>query len=475
MSVTPAGTGDVKVTGAFPPLYAGDFPPYYPFIYYSTETVWTFTAVPGPYHTFDKWTGFYGQTSDNPTKPTVNCESNILANFASKMNSVSGLIWMDTDADGVRDAGEAAAVGRVALFDAQGNQVTSWIRPTNPVGQYSISPVAPGEYFLRFLPDIVGYAFSPMHQGPDQARDSDVDPTGRTPGTFTVGLEDPKLPNLVVDAGLVPFAGARTMAQARTLMASEPDLFIVDIRESGVFCQAPGHLVCAENIPWTNLIVAADFQVPPPGVPVLVVGQAVSPLANLLPSLGASALVSLGYSPVYAMKDNMSLWQAAYGPRMTCGEEVLEAEAGENLDAIFNSTVALDAGGSASPALVGIIAWQWAQDSGPAVPLTGAGTPTPVFTAVYADAGPRDLVFSLTVTDACGKTATDQITVHVAVSPGDYNGSGVVDLADAALAARVLTGLPLPENFRPDADPGPNPAVELQDLTYVLSRAAGLR
>ncbi len=475
MSVIPAGSGNVKVVGAFDPLYEGDFPPYYPFTFFATETVWTFTAFPGPYHTFEKWTGSIGggQTS-NPLSVTVSCRGDINPNFKTRMNSVTGRMWKDSNGNGVRDTGEAAVLGRVRLFDASGNALTSWGQ-MDAQGYYSISPVTPGEYFLRFLPRDLGDSFVPIGQGTDTAKDSDVDATGRTVGTFTVGLENPPLSEVVKDAGVRTSSGNLTMAQARTLIASTPDLFILDIREGSLYCQEPGHLICAHSLPWTGLMSQADFQLPPPGATVLVVGEAVDTLPNHLPVLGAAALVELGYSTVYAMKDNLSLWQDAYGPRLTCAGEYLTADAGGEMEAYLNHPAILDGRESASPAAVGITGWQWVQTGGPDVALSGAQTSQAAFTPTWTGPGPVEYTFSLTVTDACGGVDTDAVTVRAAVAKGDYDGNGEVDLADAALALKVLAGMPLPENFLPEADPGPDPAVEMKDAVFILSRAAGLR
>ncbi len=83
------------------------------------------------------------------------------------------------------------------------------------------------------------------------------------------------------------------------------------------------------------------------------------------------------------------------------------ADAGPDLEASAGGTVALDGSGSTGRD----IDYSWEQTGGtPAVPLAGAGTPSPSFEAPGESAVLR---FTLTVTDGANRTDTDTVTVRV--------------------------------------------------------------
>lgn len=78
---------------------------------------------------------------------------------------------------------------------------------------------------------------------------------------------------------------------------------------------------------------------------------------------------------------------------------------------------------------------QWAQTSGTAVTLSGATTATASFTAPV---GPDTLVFSYTVTDDDGATATDSVTVTVG-APASGDGTNLLTGDTATFAASAGT------------------------------------
>jgi serine protease len=88
-----------------------------------------------------------------------------------------------------------------------------------------------------------------------------------------------------------------------------------------------------------------------------------------------------------------------------------QADAGPSVEAPPGDFVVLDGTGSSDPD-GSIVAWQWAQQQGPAVVLDNpngeqAGLIAPAVTVA------TELVFSLTVTDNDGDTASDSVTVRV--------------------------------------------------------------
>lgn len=117
---------------------------------------------------------------------------------------IGDLVWDDYNADGIQDAGEPGIPGiTIGLYTQNGTQVDSVT--TDSHGYYSFGIFPPGEYYIQFTL-APGYRFSPVHQGTDDTKDSDVDPqTGRTSLSFF----DPDQFNTSWDAGMyVPVPGS---------------------------------------------------------------------------------------------------------------------------------------------------------------------------------------------------------------------------------------------------------------------------
>ncbi len=113
--------------------------------------------------------------------------------------SIGDYVWVDTDGDGVQDAGELGLDGvTVKLYDSSNNLVDT--TTTSGGGAYNFTGLTPGDYYVEFvLP--AGYAFSPQDQGGDDALDSDADTTtGKTAVTTLVSGEN----DTTWDAGLRP-------------------------------------------------------------------------------------------------------------------------------------------------------------------------------------------------------------------------------------------------------------------------------
>ena len=111
--------------------------------------------------------------------------------------SLGDLVWLDADADGIQDAGEAGIAGVVVrLYDAVSNVVGT--TTTSVAGVYGFANLVPGDYHVGFTVP-AGYVVSPQDQGADDAKDSDVNAaTGRTVPTTLVGGEN----DLTWDLGL---------------------------------------------------------------------------------------------------------------------------------------------------------------------------------------------------------------------------------------------------------------------------------
>src|SRR5204862_168348 len=89
--------------------------------------------------------------------------------------AVGGTIWVDADADGVRDPGESPYMGSatVYLFDADGDLVAT----SAMNGGYWFANVFPGDYRIQVvIPS--GVTVSPPDQGSNDGLDSDFDSSG---------------------------------------------------------------------------------------------------------------------------------------------------------------------------------------------------------------------------------------------------------------------------------------------------------
>lgn len=111
--------------------------------------------------------------------------------------SLGDKVWNDLDQDGIQDPNELGVSGvTVTLYDNGGLPIATTVTDAN--GNYYFSNLAPANYSVGFsLP--IGYVFSPIDQGGNDAADSDVNPaTGMTTQvTLTAGQN-----NLTIDAGI---------------------------------------------------------------------------------------------------------------------------------------------------------------------------------------------------------------------------------------------------------------------------------
>lgn len=111
--------------------------------------------------------------------------------------SIGDYVWIDTNGNGIQDAGESGLDGvTVRLYDSLGSLLST--TSTSGGGFYSFTNLSPGDYYVEFvLPS--GYAFTSQDQGSDDAVDSDADTTtGKTAVTTLVSGET----DLTWDAGL---------------------------------------------------------------------------------------------------------------------------------------------------------------------------------------------------------------------------------------------------------------------------------
>ena len=105
-----------------------------------------------------------------------------LANPTTSDATVGNFVWNDTDQDGIQDAGETGIQDvTVMLYSKTGVETAK--AETDINGEYVITGITPGDYYLKFFPPN-GYNLSPQNQGGNDALDSDANvTTGVTIGT----------------------------------------------------------------------------------------------------------------------------------------------------------------------------------------------------------------------------------------------------------------------------------------------------
>lgn len=109
---------------------------------------------------------------------------------------LEGLIWYDTNRNGLQDNGEPG-MNNITVRLFQNTSLLFKNTTTDTKGSYCFPEIITGFYYLQVLTP-TGYLFSPMDVGTNDALDSDVDATGKTP-VFIITINTS---NLRWDAGL---------------------------------------------------------------------------------------------------------------------------------------------------------------------------------------------------------------------------------------------------------------------------------
>ncbi|MFT8246903.1 SdrD B-like domain-containing protein, partial [Roseomonas sp. BN140053] len=104
--------------------------------------------------------------------------------FTPATTGTGNVVFVDSNGNGVRDAGEAGVAGvTVQLLNAGGTSILS--TTTGSDGTYAFDNVTPGTYQVQFTAP-AGTSFTAQDQGSNEALDSDANPaTGRS-GSITV-------------------------------------------------------------------------------------------------------------------------------------------------------------------------------------------------------------------------------------------------------------------------------------------------
>lgn len=128
--------------------------------------------------------------------------------FASNGIKIGDYVWYDNDQDGFQDPAETNGVPNLTVMlikagpDGQfgtADDVTVATTTTNASGKYIFDCVTPGQYVIMFGPIPTGYQFTAIDFVPNDCKDSDAKPNGKTlPFTIVAGQGD----NLCFDAGI---------------------------------------------------------------------------------------------------------------------------------------------------------------------------------------------------------------------------------------------------------------------------------
>ena len=170
-----------------------------------------------------------GDTTAVSGNPTANFANLTIDAGVTPVVGMGNYTWVDADADGVQDAGEAPLAGVIVQLlnsagtavasDAQGNPVSPVV--TDAAGEYFVGNLLPGSYAAQFtLPD--GYIFTSPASG-TSANDSNPTPISGAPqigrtSAFTIAgsatgdttsstQPNATYANLTIDAGVVPLVG----------------------------------------------------------------------------------------------------------------------------------------------------------------------------------------------------------------------------------------------------------------------------
>lgn len=190
--------------------------------------------------------------------------------------SITGVVWIDNDRDGIRDDVGRVVGASVELRMAVDNSVVDTVT-TNANGIYTFTAVENGAYYLHFdTPS--GYAITLQNQGADDTLDSDINSgTGNT-ANFNVANDeeitgyDAGMYQLGTIAGVVwndvDQDGIRDAGETTGILGSTVELHLVsdDSLVDSVVTAAPGAYAFTDVAPgdyYVQFGVIADYSISP--------------------------------------------------------------------------------------------------------------------------------------------------------------------------------------------------------------------
>jgi len=141
-----------------------------------------------------------------PTFPIITLPPMATATRTPTPVNIGNFVWDDLDIDGIHDAGEPGLAGiTVQLWNPGKNQMfTSTITDAN--GQYFVISPGPGQFRIRALLPNILTNFSPMDQGMDETKDSDINPSGADVGFSDIfSIASNVISTTLYDVGIIPY------------------------------------------------------------------------------------------------------------------------------------------------------------------------------------------------------------------------------------------------------------------------------
>jgi hypothetical protein len=119
-------------------------------------------------------------------------------------SSLGDRAWVDSNVNGLQDAGEAGLAGVTFLLRVSATGALVQIAVSNNSGTYRFANVPAGDYYVEVQPPF-GWTLTPLDNvGADDTIDSDFDLDNFTTSSFSYS---PGLNNLTIDAGLIQDQG----------------------------------------------------------------------------------------------------------------------------------------------------------------------------------------------------------------------------------------------------------------------------
>lgn len=122
--------------------------------------------------------------------------------------AIGNFVWDDMDMDGIQDGEPGLGGVTVQLWNASRTVMINEYT-TGPAGFYQVTAPGPGDYRIRAILPGVMDIFSPKHQGNDETKDSDINPSGTYLGfsdIFTIPINT--VSDYTYDVGVIVFRTA---------------------------------------------------------------------------------------------------------------------------------------------------------------------------------------------------------------------------------------------------------------------------
>jgi len=124
--------------------------------------------------------------------------------------SVGNFVWHDLNRNGIQDSGEPGVGGVMVQLWNSSKTLLIGTTTTDGNGFYRLVAPGPGNYRVRVIPP-AGASFSPIGQGIDDLRDSDINPGGLNLGfTNTYTFASNLISITSIDAGLMNVVATAT-------------------------------------------------------------------------------------------------------------------------------------------------------------------------------------------------------------------------------------------------------------------------